>query len=83
MVTVTFSGSGSFTNIKAQTTYTIASLTSKPYKNIFVIGIINSGLSNQSYCYLNFNVDGTVKFSIPSALSSARTLKFSVSYITN
>ena len=83
MVTVTFSGSGSFANISGATTYTIASLTKQPYKNFYAIGIINAGINNQSYCFLTFTTGGKVTFSIPAALSSSRTLKFSASYVVN
>ena len=81
VVTVTFVGSGSFANIAGAKTYTVASLTHQPCKNYYTVGTINSGIDNQSHCFLSFEQNGTVTFSVPAALTSTRTLKFSATYL--
>jgi hypothetical protein len=81
VVTISFSGGGSFANITGITTYTICTLTNKALINTFFLGTINSGLDNQSYAFMNVTTAGKVTFVLPDTLFSTRTLKFSCTYL--
>jgi hypothetical protein len=81
VVTITFSGGGSFTNTTVSTTYTICTLTNKALIDTFFLGTINAGIGNQSYAFMSVTATGKVTFVSPDTLSSTRTLKFSCTYL--
>lgn len=82
VVTITFSGNGNFTNIISGKTYTICTLSNKPLAGLFFLGIINSGVGNQSYASMNINnTNRSINFILPDKLDSSRTLHFSCTYL--
>ena len=82
VVTITFLGSGNFTNIIGGKTYTICTLSNKPLTGLFFLGIINSGINNQSYASMQIdNINRNLSFVLPTTLDSTRTLHFSCTYL--
>ena len=82
-VFVTAAGGGAFNGIAANTSYVITTLAYKPVATVFGLGVINGGISNESYANMSVSTNGSMSIKLPVALNSTRTLTFSFTYLTN